>query len=87
MRTAQETPYFAQVPVDHGVHAHEVGPIAVRAVEVRQGLAVRVGAAGADEDCADGRVGIEIEGEGIAEGYCLVFGAIVMIGCTLLLRR
>ena len=70
MWAAQETPDFRQVPVYDGVDTHEVGPVPVRAVEVRELGAVGVCAAGADKYCADAGVRAEVEVECIAEGDC-----------------
>ena len=85
MWTAQETPDLGQMPVDDRVDAHEGRPVSVGAVEVREVVAVRVGAAGADEDGADLGVGGEVEGEGVAEGDALfwqmVLGGGVLAGC------
>lgn len=64
----QETPDLAQAPVQHGVHAHEARPVGVGGREGHEGAAVRICAARADEDGAHGRVRVEIEGKGVAEG-------------------
>ena len=40
-----------------------IGPI-----EMREMVAMWVGASGSDEDGGNARVGVEVEGEGVAEG-------------------
>lgn len=56
------------MPVDHRVHAHELGPVPVRLVKVRQARAVRVRPPGADEDGAQPRALPQVGGEGGAHG-------------------
>ena len=75
MWTPQETPDLREVPIYHWVHTHKERPGVVCWVEVGQFRAVRVCAAGANEDGTDGRVGGEIEGKGVAEGYYFLYGA------------
>lgn len=57
---AQEAPNLREVPVYHGVDAHEGWPVAVCGVEVGEGAAVGVCAAGADKDGADGGAGLQV---------------------------
>lgn len=45
-------PNLAIMPINNGMDAHEARPIAIGLIEVRQELAVGIGAPGADEDGA-----------------------------------
>ena len=64
---AEEGPDLCEMPVDDGVNAHEGRPSVVGGVEEGEVFAVRVGAAGADEDGADVGAGFEEVFKGVAE--------------------
>ena len=59
------------MPIDNGMNAHKLRPTSIRRVEESQVLAVRVGAAGADEDGADVGCVVQVVGEGFAHGLCV----------------
>lgn len=67
LRTAQKVPHVVVAPIEDRVHAHERGPGRVGRDKRREGRAVRVGAARADDDgpdCGGGGLGVLWNGGG-----------------------
>ncbi len=69
MRTPQKTPDLTQIPINNWVNAHEVRPVVIRSVEVREKAAMGICSSCADKDCLDCWVRVEVECKGVAEGY------------------
>lgn len=66
--SATHRPDLRVMPVDDRVHAHKGGPVAVGGVEVRQGGAMGVRPAGADEDGPEAGAVAQVGVEGGAHG-------------------
>ena len=63
-----ESPDLGIMPVNNGMDANEIGPSAVRRIEVGEVGAVGIRAAGSDKDSPDSGVQGEVVIEGVPEG-------------------